>query len=165
MDRGGNNIDDTVTFLGNGRYRLTVQNVGFLGFVNSFQWDAPNIVITGIVGSSEGTCTVVPLHTAPAAQYGSASESSVRCVGMTIKPPRCSCRPGGTATVTFTGHPLVTGKHVYYGVAESRLVVGDLTLVPYHIPSYLGSGPNTVDLPLCAKGQKSTSAQPCVHPR
>jgi len=163
MDRGGNNLDDTVTFLGNGRYRLTVQNVGFLGFVNSFEWDAPNIVITKILGSSEGSCSAVPLHTAPASQYGSAPESTVRCVGMAIKPPKCSCLAGGTASVTFLGHPLVTGKHIYYGVAESRLVVGDMTLVPYHIPSYRGSGPNTVDLPICAKGQKSSSAHPCVH--
>jgi hypothetical protein len=163
MDRGGNNVDDTVTFLGNGRYRLTVQNVGFLGFINSFEWNAPNIVITKIVGSSQGTCTATALHNAPAAQYGSAPESSVRCTGMTIKPPKCSCLAGGTATVTFLGHPLVTGKHIHYGVAESRFVVGDLTLVPYHIPSYLGSGPNTVDVPLCAKGQKSSAAHPCVQ--
>lgn len=168
QDRGGNNVDDTVTFLGNGRYRLTVQNVGFLGYINSFQWDAPNIVITKILGSSAGACTVGALTTAvPASQYGSAPESSVRCTGMAIPPPKCSCQGGGTATVTFAGHQLVSTKKngvtVQYGVEESRLVVGDSTLVPYHIPSYLGSGPNQVDLPLCAKGETSTSARPCVH--
>ena len=162
MDRGGNNVDDTVRFLGNGRYQVTVQNVGFLGYINSFEWNAPNIVVTRIIGSSSGTCTAANVKGATT-QFGALPQASVRCVGMAIKPPKCSCQGGGTATVTFEGHPLVTTKHVVYGVAESRLVIGNMTLLPYHIPSYLGGAANQTDLPLCAKGQQNTSAHPCVQ--
>jgi hypothetical protein len=162
MDRGGSNVDDTVRFLGDGRYQLTVQNVGSLGYINSFTWNAPNIVITKVIGSSSGTCTAGPERTV-STQYGNLPEASVSCAGMAISPPKCSCQVGGTATVTFYGHPIVSTKHVYYGVAYSRIVLGGLTLVPYHIPSYLGSAVNRLDLPLCAKGQQSTKARPCVH--
>ena len=163
MDRGGNNVDDTVRFLGNGRYQLIVQNVGFLGFINSFSWNAPNVVITKVLGSSSGTCSAAPERKV-LTQYGTLPEGSLSCVGMAIKPPKCSCEAGGTATITFEGHPLVSTKHVTYGIEESRLVVGNLTLLPYHIPSYLGGGANA-DLPLCAKGQQSTKAHPCVNTR
>jgi hypothetical protein len=162
MDRGGANVDNTVRFIGNGRYQLTVQNIGSLGYINSFTWNAPNIVITKVIGSSSGTCTAGPEQTVWT-QYGRMPEASVSCAGMAIGPPKCSCRVGGTATVTFYGHPIVSTNHVYYGVGYSRLVLGDLTLVPYHIPSYLGSAANRVDLPLCAKGQQSSKAHPCVH--
>jgi hypothetical protein len=163
MDRGGNNVDDTVRFLGNGRYQLTVQNVGFLGFINSFSWNAPNVVITKVLSSSSGSCTAGPQREV-ITQYGRLPEGSLSCVGMAIKPPKCSCLPGGTATITFLGHPIVSTKHVTYGIEESRLVLGNLTLLPYHIPSYLGGGANA-DLPLCAKGTQSTKSHPCVNTR
>jgi hypothetical protein len=161
-DRGGNNVDDTVRFLGNDRYELTIQNVGFLGYINSFWWNAPNIVITKVISSSSGSCQAGSEKTV-VTQYGALPEGSVRCQGMAIAPPKCSCEGGGTATVTFAGHPIVSKKGVIYGVVESRLVLGDLTLVPYHIPSYLGGAANQEDLPLCAKGQQSTKGHLCVH--
>jgi hypothetical protein len=162
-DRGGNNVDDVVRDLGNGRYQLTVQNVGFLGYINGFSWNAPNIAITKVTGSTSGSCTASPDHNV-VTQYGTLPTATITCTGMAIAPPKCSCRGGGTATVSFTGHPLVSKPGVVYGVVNSRLVLGDMTLVPYHIPSYLGGAGNTVDLPLCAKGQQSSKAHLCVHP-
>jgi hypothetical protein len=47
------------------------------------------------------------------------------------------------------------------GVAGGFLRLGEMTPVPYLIRSYLGPPP--VDLPICAKGQESTTARPCVH--
>jgi hypothetical protein len=162
LDRGGSNVDDIVKFLGHGRYQLTVQNVGFLGYINSFSWNAPNILITRVVGSSSGSCQAAKEHTATT-QFGALPEGTITCGGMAIAPPTCSCLAGGTATVTFEGHPIASRKGVVFGVAESRLVLGNLTLVPHHIPSYLGGAANQVDEPLCAKGEQSTKANPCVH--
>jgi hypothetical protein len=51
---------------------------------------------------------------------------------------------------------------VLHGLQGSTLRIGAMTPVPYHIPSYRGSG-NNVDLPLCAKGEASTRDKPCVH--
>ena len=162
FDRGGDNVDDSIRFLGNGRYQLTVENIGALGYINSFTWNAPNISVTRVISSSSGSCSARNLGLV-STQYGALPEGSVHCSGMAIPPPKCSCRPGGTATVTFEGHPIVSKKGVVYGVVESRLVLGNLTLVPYHIPSYLGGAANGADLPLCATGEQSTKAHACVH--
>ncbi len=162
LDRSGENVDDIVTFLGGDRYKLTVQNVGFLGYINSFSWRAPNMVITGITSSGSGSCTFSNAKSVET-QWGHLPEGIVSCQGFTIPPPKCSCRGGGTATISFDAHNLATSTTIHYGVAESRIELGNMTLVPYHIPSYLGAANNTADLPLCAKGQQNSKAHPCVH--
>ena len=65
-------------------------------------------------------------------------------------------------TVSFVARTLTATHGVSYGVTHSVLRIGDVTPVPYHIPSYKGSGKNE-DLPICARGQESTSKSPCVH--
>jgi hypothetical protein len=50
----------------------------------------------------------------------------------------------------------------YQGI-DGGVAIKDMTPVPYHIPSYLNSQANQVDLPLCAKGQQNSKAHPCVH--
>jgi hypothetical protein len=161
QDRSGSNVDQIIHFLGHDRYQLVVQNVGFLGYINSFSWRAPNFDVTGIVNSGSGSCrgsNVASFTT----QFGDLPEGVVTCAGFAIAPPKCSCEGGGTATITFEGHPYGSKKGVQFGLAESRIELGNLTLVPYHIPSYRGGTGNEVDLPLCAKGQVPSKTRPCV---
>jgi hypothetical protein len=152
LDRSGADVTTSVRQLANDRYELVIQNFSDVGYINSFWWHGENLRITGVTGSSSGTCRI-------------ADSTTLKCDGMTIAPPKCTCEPGGTATVRFTAKLLVEKNLPYptfYGVTGSRLRIAEMTPVPYHIPSYKG-GESNADLPLCAKGQASTNAKPCVH--
>ena len=149
QDRSGSDVTTVVRNLGHDRYQIVVQSVSDAGFINSFWWQAANLRITGVTSSSSGSCHV-------------ASDTSLQCIGLTIKPPACTCEPGGTVTVNFTATNIAPTRGVHYGTVHSVLRIGDVTPVPYHIPSYKGASSNE-DLPLCARGQASTSKSPCVH--
>jgi hypothetical protein len=150
LDRSGSDITTSVRELGKNRYQIVVQNFSDAGFINSFWWKAEDMRITAVTGSSSGTCRVF-------------DSSTLQCTGLAIRPPKCTCLAGGSATVTFVATPVnAKTAGINYGVQGSKLRIGEVTPVPYHIPSYLGSE-NNVDLPLCAKGQASTEAKPCVH--
>ena len=70
---------------------------------------------------------------------------------MNLKPPTCTCRgDGGRVVISFTAD-----KSTGLGGAV-RIDTG--TPVLKAIPSYV----QTPDLPLCAKGQTSTKANPCA---
>jgi hypothetical protein len=141
-------FNTSIAFLGGGHFRLTVTNGSDLGFLNSFTWvHPPQMTITAVKSSSSGTCRLL--------------SGDIVCTGMAIKPPKCSCLPGGLASVRFDGHIKTAPGQSYGGVQHGWLRIGNVTPVPYTIPSYLGAAP--VDLPLCAKGTESTEDHPCVH--
>jgi hypothetical protein len=173
LDRGGVDVDTVIRSVGGNRYQLLIQNASDVGFINTFTWyvngnaglagktHAVNLLSVG--KSTSGTCKLA------------IDKNSIICTGMTIKPPTCTCLPGGTVTVDFTAVPDYAwlkgqpqGKKAVlptqYGIFQnSQTVLGDMTPVPYHIPSYRNSQQNLFDLPLCAKGQPNTTANPCVH--
>jgi hypothetical protein len=149
QDRSSPDVTTVVRELGHDRYQIVVQSTSNAGFINSFWWQATNLIITSVTGSSSGSCNLV-------------TPTSFQCTGLTIKPPACTCEAGGSVTVNFTARNLVPTRGVHYGVVHSKLQIGDVTPVPYHIPSYKGSSSNE-DLPLCTPGQQSTSKSPCVH--
>jgi hypothetical protein len=155
LDRSGTDTTTSIIARGKNRYTLLVQNLSDVGFINSFWWTAGDgVTVTKVTGSSTGSCVLQ-------------SSSTIACEGMTIKPPRCTCKPGGTATVDFvatikaamTEHGQAQG-----GLVGSKLKLHEMTPVPYHIPSYEGAESN-LDLPLCKAGQQSSKQTPCVHAR
>jgi hypothetical protein len=149
-DRSGSDVTTSVRELGNNRYQIIVQNFSDAGFINSFWWKAKDMRITAVTGSSSGSCHVF-------------DSTTLQCTGLAIRPPKCTCLAGGSATVDFVARPVnAKTAGISYGVQGSKLRIGEVTPVPYHIPSYLGSEQNA-DLPLCAKGQASSKAKPCVH--
>jgi len=153
LDRSGVDVNTSIISRGGDKYTLLVQNLSNVGFINSFWWAAgPGITVTDVTGSSSGNCRV-------------ADKATIECDAMKIKPPTCTCAPGGRATIDFTA--TIAAEKTEHGVAhggfvESKLKLHELTPVPYHIPSYRGSETN-LDLPLCAKGQRSSEKNPCVH--
>jgi hypothetical protein len=142
-------FSSTILSLGGDRYQLTVTNGSDLGFLNSFTWvHPPQLRITAVTKSSAGTCRLV--------------DGNVACTGLAIKPPKCTCEAGGSAWVRFAARQTqAAAKGQQYGLRDGWLRIGGLTPVPYTIPSYRGKPP--VDLPICAKGERSTDAKPCVH--
>jgi hypothetical protein len=145
LDRSGTDLTDTVRELAPGHYEVTVQNLSNIGFINSFWFHTTTVRITKVVGSSAGLCTLL-------------DDNTISCQNLKIAPPKCTCLSGGTMTFRFSGKPVGANQGIDGGIA-----LHDTTPVPYHIPSYLNSQANTLDLPLCAPGQKSTSKNRCIH--
>lgn len=149
----GNDAVVVVRQLSNQRYELLIQNTSGIGFINSFQWvPPPGMTITKITGESTGSCKLA---------------NDVIACSATLKPPKCTCRPGGSMTIDFkaTGRDPTTqdGHTLTLGVVGSFLRIQKVTPVPYHIPSWIGGVPKPQpDLPLCKKGQTSTKAHPCA---
>ena len=136
-----------------GKYQIEVQNTSGIGYINTFNWvPPPSMTITAITSSEGGRCTLVG--------------GDIACVGgkKGLAPPKCTCLSGGEMTVNFTATgnaPTFNGQFwTYYGIVGSHTDITSMTPVPYHIPSFLSS--QAPDLPLCAKGEKSTSAKPCT---
>jgi hypothetical protein len=152
----GNDAVVVVRQLSNQSYELLVQNTSGIGYINSFQWVPPvGMTITKITKVSTGHCNL--------------AAGDISCVAK-LKPPICTCRPGGSMTVDFkaTGRDPTTqdGHPLTLGVIGSFLRIEKMTPVPYHIPSWIGGVPTLQpDLPLCRKGQTSTKAHPCVKRR
>jgi hypothetical protein len=146
----GSHANVVVRFLGKNHYQLRIVNTSDIGFINAFTWLAPRgLTVTAVTGSSDGTCRL--------------SGNDIWCSGMAIRPPVCACRSGGRATVSFTAETASrSGPGQSYGIQGSGVRIAAMTPVPYLIPSHLGVAP-ALDLPLCAKGQESTKAKPCIH--
>jgi hypothetical protein len=148
----GSDIGYVVMRLSEGHYRLTVKNTSPLGFINTFTWNAPaNVTLTGLTTDANGHCAL--------------AGEQIACKGLALKPPSCTCKgDGGTAIVTFTAKQPKPkyGQHV--GWEYSAMTIGSMTPVPYVIPSTPQEKPAAnSDLPVCAKGQASTDANPCVY--
>src|SRR5207248_3022024 len=104
-----------------------------------------NVKITKVLGSSAGSCTLQ-------------DDNTISCDNMKIAPPKCTCRSGGIMKFSFAGKPAAGNQGIDGGIA-----LHETTPVPYHIPSYLNAQANTLDLPICAPGQQSTSSRRCIH--
>jgi hypothetical protein len=174
QDRSGVDVTTVIRSVGGNHYQLLIQNVSDVGFINTFSW-----YVNGEAGLAGNTHAVklLSVESSSSGQCKLAVDgNSIDCTGMTIKPPTCTCLPGGTVTVNFTAvpdfawlkssqgksKPALLGTH--YGIFQnSTTVLGDMTPVPYHIASYRNSQQNLYDLPICAKGEPNTSAHPCVH--
>jgi hypothetical protein len=142
----------TLRPLGEDRFRLTVTNISSVGFINDFSWSpSPGMTVTHVIGSNIGRCRL-------------STEGRIAC-SASIRPPKCTCRPGGRMTVDFTARGLAESSKRHYGAVHSYVEIDGMTPVPYKIPSYLGAKPPEADLPLCRNGQESTSEHPCTHPR
>lgn len=127
LAKEGSDANWSLLWLGNGKYRLLVQNTSGLGYIDTFDWVAGiGMNVTAITATSGGKCTV--------------HERTIACVGK-IKPPRCTCLPGGTMTIDFTatarGSTDPKGVRINYGDEGSTLAIKSITPVPYHIPSSL----------------------------
>ena len=161
LDRSGVDVNTTILTLGHDRYRLYVQNMSDVGFINTLRWkvNGPAGLVGNttaarlikVTGSSSGVCVL-------------ADSSTISCTGLTIPPPKCTCRPGGKLTIDFVAQPTVKEPpgRILAIMQNSRTLLGDMTPVPYHIPSFQTPATNA-DLPICAKGQQSTKAHLCVH--
>jgi hypothetical protein len=146
--RAGTEVHATIRAAGNGHYQVLVQNTSQIGFINSFDWIPPAGMTVTSVSSSTGHCEL---------------ERKVIACQATLRPPKCTCRPGGRMTIDFTADVEGTAGKVEYGFFNASVVVRTMTPVPYIIPSYLGANPQYADLPSCKKGQENTTAAPCVH--
>jgi hypothetical protein len=145
-----------------GKYQIEVQNTSGIGYINSFNWVPPaGMTVTQITSTEGGHCTLSPN---PVPGGGT---PMISCVGgqKGITPPKCTCEVGGVLSVNFLAKtdqpPTFNGKYwTYYGIVGAYTKITQMTPVPYHIPSVMPS-PNQ-DLPICKKGQSSTSKSPCV---
>jgi hypothetical protein len=135
-------------------YQIEVQNTSGIGYINSFNWSPPQgMTIIAVTSSEGGKCSL--------------SNGDIECTagGKGIAPPTCTCSIGGKMTVNFTATAkqptFQDGYWVSYGVVGAYTQIQSMTPVPYHIPSFVTTTPG-VDLPLCAKGEKSTKTKPCA---
>jgi hypothetical protein len=161
LDRGGVDVGTTILSLGGDRYRLYVLNTSDVGFINTLRWSVNGLAglagpttaarLIKVTGSSSGTCVL-------------ADSSTISCTGLTIAPPKCTCLPGGKLTIDFVAQSTVKEPRgrILAIFQNSRTLLGDMTPVPYHIPSYQAPATNA-DLPICAAGQQSSRAHLCVH--
>lgn len=151
LPKGSVDADTTVRWLNtSGSYQLEVQNTSSIGYLDTFNWSPPpSMTITAVTGAVGAKCSL--------------QNGEIHCVGK-LKPPKCTCLPGGEMTVNFTAtgnNPtFADGYWTYYGIEGAFLQIETVTPVPYHIPSFLPG--SSADLPLCKKGQKSTKARPCT---
>jgi hypothetical protein len=146
----GSDVSSSVRPLGQGRYRLLVQNGSDVGFVNSFVWTPPaGVTVRSVTASSTGSCEL--------------SGRVISCRA-TLRPPKCTCRPGGQMTIDFSADAPTGRKATNYGLAGGFVRIRDLTPVPYLIPSSVEQRTSPyADLPVCAAGSESTKDAPCVH--
>jgi hypothetical protein len=149
---GGTDATTVLTSLGNGRYQLDVQNLSSIGGIDSFLWQAPvSMTITGVTGSSTGTCTLLTDYERTKVDSVPYGIGEISCNGVRLKAPTCTCKPGGSMSVKFTAK-VEAEKGTTTGAAFGTLKIEELTPVPYIIPSTPNQQPNA-DLPTCKKGQ------------
>jgi hypothetical protein len=143
---GSSDATAVVRRLGTHQFQLLVQNLSATGFIDTFEWKPVGLTVTAVIRSSRGSCRL--------------SGRLISCTKASLRPPTCLCRPGGSMTVDFkANYGAGDTKTSKFGVQDSALWVGAMTVVPYVIPAHSGG---ELDLPVCAKGQQSTSAQPCA---
>ena len=161
LDRSGVDVGTTILSLGHDRYRLIIQNTSDVGFINTLRWKVNGPA--GLVGNTTAA-RLIKVTRWSSGDCVLADSSTISCTGLTIAPPKCTCIPGGKMTVDFVAVPTVKEPpgRILGIMQNSRTLLGDMTPVPYHIPSYEAPATNA-DLPICARGQQSTKAHLCVH--
>jgi hypothetical protein len=106
---------------GKGHFELRVQNQSSFGKINDFTWVPPSaLTITGVITSSRGSCALA----------GTRLECQVN-----LPPPSCTCKPGPVVVIRFTGTTVRTAPGHSVGYADGSLRIGNVTPVPYVIPS------------------------------
>jgi hypothetical protein len=153
LPKGSADADTVVLLLRPGLYQLDVQNTSGIGYIDSFNWvPPPGMTITAITSTQGGKCVL--------------AGGDIHCTGK-IAPPACTCASGGSLLVNFAAKGLdptfANGYWTYYGIVGAYLQIQTVTSVPYHIPSYVANPYG--DLPICKKGQKTTTANPCLPPK
>ena len=148
--RASTEVNASVIRRGEGRFRVLVQNTSQIGFINAFDWlPPPGVKITSVGSTSVGHCD---LH-----------DNTVSCRA-TLRPPKCTCLPGGSMTFDFTAKIVRADvPDASTGFYDANVIVRSMTPVPYIIPSHLGATPRYSDLPICKVGQESTKDAPCIH--
>jgi hypothetical protein len=125
LNMGGADVEWTIAAAGNGRYVLRVTNTSRIGYVDAIKWSPPvGDAVQAVEGSSFGNCTL--------------ADGAVACEGLHLKPPKCLCRPGGSATITIR----LRSKNPGRGFMRSALQVVAMSPVPYVIPSTPGEASN-----------------------
>ena len=111
--------------------------------------------------ASSGSRRSTPAARAAAGSTTAPSSAS----GRRSRPPKCTCEPGGSITITFTATvpAKVQAAGIQTGVVGGTLRLGRMTPVPYLIPSYRGAKGN-IDLPLCARGRRARPPIPVSTP-
>jgi hypothetical protein len=118
---GSTDVQGSLTALGHGRYRLTVQNISAKGIVDTFTWEPPELTITAVDGSKGGVCRVT-------------SNGGISCNGR-LRQPGCLCDgSGGSLTVEFSARRN-PGSSTQPGLDGRSLHVTSLTPVPQLVPS------------------------------
>jgi hypothetical protein len=128
-------------------YQLEVINISPIGFINGFQWlPLGGMTIAKVTGSNIGHCRL--------------ASQEILC-DVTLKPPTCTCRGnGGHIYVSFTVTPR-SSPGALRGGSGGTVHIDSMTPVFKTIPSFVTSP----DVLICAKGQSSTPAKPCVQVR
>jgi hypothetical protein len=144
--------------LGGNRYSLEVTNTNSKGFINKFTWfPAAGTKIVAVTG------TRLQHAKGPASCALVGGKISCR---LSLPPPTCTCRgDGGSVTIAFeTGSkPTAGGSTPTFG---GDLFIAAETLVPYFVPSSPDQKRSDLaDVPICAAGQASTEASPCLASR
>jgi hypothetical protein len=170
------------------RFQLLVTNTSDTGSINEFSWLPPGgMEVVRVLGSSTGQCTLSsqgnwdPLAPAGPNSIVNSAAREIICK-VTLPPPKCSCQSGATVRVNFVANYKATdsraavvstrlGPHghfvsqasstVHFGSVNSWVEIDSMTPAPYKIPSYVGGESNQEDLPLCSRGQLTTSTTPC----
>jgi hypothetical protein len=149
MPMGGGDLAYTVRSVGTDTYKLLIQNTSRIGFIDTVEFKPPyGAKIEAVETSTAGSCKVLA--------------GRITCTGLHLKPPKCTCRAGGAATVTFKMRVAV--QHgLQTGLLTSAAQVDAMTPVPWQIPSELGQPVSPqADLPICKANVASTKAHPCV---
>jgi hypothetical protein len=120
-----------------GKYQVEIENTNPVKFVASFNWTPPTgMTVTAVTSSIGGKCRLT-------------TDGIVVCTGL-AGPAGSVTTTGGSIIVDFiaTGRqPTWTGSYwIHYGVIGSVQVQQS----------------TFSDLPLCKKGQKSSTAHPCT---
>jgi len=106
---------------GKGHFELRVQNQSSFGRIDDFTWVPPSaLTITGPIRSSKGACALT----------GGKLECQVN-----LPPPSCTCKPGPVVVIRFSGTTAQSAPGHSVGYADGSLRIGNVTPVPYVIPS------------------------------
>jgi hypothetical protein len=145
--RGGSDVLTTLTVLGGDRYRLRVTNTSGNGHINNLHWFPPKgIEIKAVTGSSVGECDLTGTKGAGGALFpGALLNPEIRCLGVDLKPPTCTCRgDGGFVDISFT-----LAKDSPRGLVGGIVRIDTLTPVLKVIPSFVQRD----DLRYCTKAE------------
>jgi hypothetical protein len=146
MVREGTDVQVVLSPLGGRKYSLYIANTSSIGYINTFKWFPPlNFPVAKLTGADAKYCTI-------------ASSGAIQC-DLKLRPPSCTCRnDGGHIMLGLVVAQKGSLQNHRLGLGSGVVRVDTATPVPWIIPS----APQTEDVPVCAKGQPSTKANPCT---